>query len=179
MDERDEEEVKGSRNKERKNRGGMWKALELSLQPKGMAKKKESFRQRFLAATTMRSRNSKRRKVWELANNITNQDPLPLNQEIILAVAAALDEAQLQSGDQYIHELKLMHVEAGFEWGAPLERQLFLCKKALKRHRGPEVRAKEVKLGEISEEMWNKKCRGTVGHVRPACGRTPGPPYGC
>ena len=168
VDERDEEEVKGSRNKERKNRGGMWKALELSLQPKGMAKKKESFRQRFLAATTMRSRNSKRRKVWELANNITNQDPLPLNQEIILAVAAALDEAQLQSGDQYIHELKLMHVEAGFEWGAPLERQLFLCKKALKRHRGPEVRAKEVKLGEISEEMWNKKCRGTVGHVRPA-----------
>ena len=167
VDKRDEEEVRAW-TKEKKGKAGMRRALELSMQPKGMAKKKESFRRRFLAATTMRSRNSKRRKVWELANNVTDQNPLPLTQEIILAVAAALDEAQLQSGDQYIHELKLMHVEAGFEWGAPLERQLFLCKKALKRHRGPEVRAKEVKLSEISENAWNKKCRGTVGHVRPS-----------
>ena len=49
-----------------------------------------------------------------------------------------------------------------------MERQLFLCKKALKRHRGPEVRAKELQVKEISEETWEEKCNDKNAYVRPA-----------
>jgi len=43
-------------------------------------------------------------------------------------------------------ELKLMHVEAGYEIEAWLKRTLDLCKKALERSRGPTIRAAEVKI---------------------------------
>ena len=87
---------------------------------------------------------------------------------MLVGVGAALDEAQLQSGDQYAHEVKLMHLEAGFDWGAPLERQLYLVKNALKRHKGPEVRANECKVEDLSEEVWKKKVRTGVSHAMPA-----------
>ena len=90
------------------------------------------------------------------------------DQELLVGVGAALDEAQLQSGDQYAHEVKLMHLEAGFDWGAPLERQLYLVKNALKRHKGPEVRANECKVEDLSEEVWKKKVRTGVSHAMPA-----------
>eukprot|EP00438_Fugacium_kawagutii_P013979 Skav200730 [mRNA] locus=scaffold274:57547:58635:+ [translate_table: standard] len=61
-----------------------------------------------------------------------------------------------------------MHVEAGNDWGASLERQLFLCKKALKRHRGPEIRAKELQVKNIPEETWEKRCEEKGNFVRPA-----------
>ena len=96
------------------------------------------------------------------------EEHFPVNQESILSVATALDEAQLQSGDQYIHEVKLMHIEAGFEWTSPLERQLFLCKKALRRHRGPEIRAKELQISDLSQEVWNEKCLAKGAYTRPA-----------
>ena len=35
-----------------------------------------------------------------------------------------------------------------------MARQLYLCKRALKRHRGPEVRAKEFQVADITEEIW-------------------------
>ena len=96
------------------------------------------------------------------------EEHFPATQEAILSVATALDEAQLQSGDQYLHEVKLMHVEAGFEWSSPLERQLYLCKRALKRHRGPEIRAKEVQIADLSQEAWDMKCLDKGAYTRPA-----------
>ena len=66
------------------------------------------------------------------------------------------------------HEVKLMHLEAGFDWGAPLERQLYLVKNALKRHKGPEVRANECKIQELSIQVWEKRVRSGVSHNRPA-----------
>ena len=114
------------------------------------------------------ARNAKRRKIDELLDAVCDTQKFPVNQEIIVSIAAALDEARLQSGDQYLHEVKLMHVEAGFEWGAPLERQLFLCKKALKRHRGPEVRAREWQIEDISAETWETKLKSKGEYLRPA-----------
>ena len=52
----------------------------------------------------------------------------------------------MKSGPQYLVELKLMHVEAGYEVEAWLKRTLDLCKKALERSRGPVNRAAEVRV---------------------------------
>ena len=147
----------------------MKRAIELTMDPKKLRKAKTNFKTRFLAFNTMQSRNSKRRKVLEVMQNITGMDdPFPVDQELLVGVGTALDEAKLQSGDQYVHEVKLMHLEAGYEWNMPMERQLYLVKNALKRHKGPEVRANEVKTEDLAEEIWNKAVTCGVSHRRPA-----------
>ena len=152
-----------------KKRADMNRALDLAKAPNEMKKAKVNFKRRFLAFNTMQAKNSKRRKVMEIMTNLTdNEEPFPVDQELLIGVGTALDEAQLQSGDQYIHEVKLMQLEAGFDWGAPLERQLFLIKNALKRHKGPEVRASECKPEHLEESVWKKRVTVGVSHARPA-----------
>ena len=74
---------------------------------------------------------------------------LPLSKEVVESVAAALKESGMKSGSQYLLELKLMHIEAGYEVEAWLKRTFDLCKKALERLRGPPPCAAEVRVG-----MW-------------------------
>ena len=170
VDMTDSDERKANdKNTKNTKRANMDKAIELAKDPHKLMKAKTNFKKRFLAFNTMQARNSKRRKVLEVMKNITGlEDPFPVNQELLIGVGTALDEAQLQSGDQYVHEVKLMQLEAGYEWSMPLERQLYLVKNALKRHKGPETRATEVKLENLSDEVWEKRVRGTVSHERPA-----------
>ena len=166
----DSEEVKSNDKRAKGGKGSnMKRAIELAKDPRKMMKAKTNFKKRFLAFNTMQSRNSKRRKVLEVMQGITGlEDPFPVNQELLVGVGTALDEAQLQSGDQYAHEVKLMQLEAGYEWTMPMERQLYLVKNALKRHKGPETRASEVKLEDLEEKVWEKKVNGTISHLRPA-----------
>ena len=164
----DDRNGQGKPNRHDKSRQGMKNALKLAKAPNDLKKAKESFRRKFLASATLLAKNAKRGKIMEILKATCGEEYFPLHQESILVVSTALDEAQLQSGDQYIHELKLMHIEAGFDWSAPLERQLFLCKKALKRHRGPEVRAKELQIAELKTEAWENKCTTKGGYTRPA-----------
>ena len=80
---------------------------------------------------------------------------LPPNKRGVEGVAAALKAAELASGDQYLNELKLMHVEAGHPIEAWLMRVLALCKKSLTRNRGPVKRAPEVTLESIPWTAWS------------------------
>ena len=75
-----------------------------------------------------------------------HQSVLPLARETVEGVAAALKEAQMKPGAQYLAELRLLHVEAGYEVEAWLKRAFDLCRKSLDRERGPTKRAKEVKV---------------------------------
>ena len=159
------EEEEGERGTQK---GSLARALELAKKPKDLKKAKETFVKRFLAANTLAAKNSKRNKVLEIAKAAGCGKVFPLCRDIITTVGTALDEAKIQSGDQYINELKLMHIEDGHDWSAPLERQLFLVKKALQRHKGPEQRAKEVKPEEISELTWEARSTKFRGHERPA-----------
>ena len=151
-----------------KSKSGMKSALKLAKAPNDLKKAKETFKKKFLAYGTLLAKNAKRKKVRELLVAVVGEEHFPVNQESILSVATALDEAQLQSGDRYIHEVKFMHIEAGFEWSSPLERQLFLCKKALRRHRGPEIRAKELQIADLSQDVWVEKCMAKGAYTRPA-----------
>lgn len=149
-------------------KGSLNKALDLAKKPKELKKAKETFMRRFLAANTLAAKNSKRKKILEIAEAAGCGKVFPLSRDIITTVGAALDEAKIQSGDQYVNELKLMHIEDGHDWHAPLERQLFLVKKALQRHKGPEQRAKEVKPESLSGLVWEARCSKFRGHERPA-----------
>ena len=105
--------------------------------------------QRILAIfrTSARSRAPKRAEMIKLVKSIKGSNNiLPLSKELVESVSAALRESGMKSGPQYLVELKLTHVEAGYEVEAWLKRTFDLCRKALERSRGPAVRAAEVKL---------------------------------
>ena len=160
-----EEEVRKGR---RGDRGALDAAVALAKKPTELRKAKDSFVKRFLAANTLAAKNSRRRRVVEIAEAAGCGKMFPVTRDIITLVGTALDEAKIQSGDQYINELKLMHIEDGHNWNAPLERQLFLVKLALKRRKGPEQRAHEVRVEDIDDLTWEARCSKFRGHQRPA-----------
>ena len=126
-----------SQEEMRERRNGVKGSLDIVLagKPRELRKAKETFVKRFLAANTLAAKNSKRGRVMEIAEAARCGKVFPLTRDIITFVGTALDEAKIQSGDQYINELKLMHIEDGHNWSAPLERQMFLVKLAFKRHK--------------------------------------------
>ena len=107
---------------------GMRDALNLVRRPNDLKVARETFKKKFVAKATLLAKNAKRRKIMEIMENICGKDPFPVDQEKILSVATALDEAKLQSGDQYMHEVKLMHIEEGQGMtGRPLSRDSCSC----------------------------------------------------
>lgn len=128
-------------------------------------KKVAIFRNNFFAATSARSRACKRAEVVKLAKPVSGRNSiLPLSKELVESVAAALKESGMKSGSQYLIELKLMHVEAGYEVEAWLKRTFDLCRKALDRLRGPPVRAAEVRVASWDSEALEAR---TVGKGLP------------
>ena len=108
-----------------------------SFQRKVMA-----FRSCFFSATSARSRTCKREEIIKLARAVKpHTNILPLSKDLVESVAAALKESGMKSRAQYLVELKLLHIEAGYEVDSWLKRTLDLCKKGLERARGPPLRA--------------------------------------
>jgi len=124
-------------------------------------KKVALFRNRFFAASSTRARACKRAEVLKLARSVKGSGSvLPLSKETVEAVAAALRESGMKSGTQYLVELRLMHIEAGYEVEAWLKRTFDLCKKALDRLKGPPIRAAEVKIADWDGEALQARAVG-------------------
>ena len=141
----------GNNDRTCKSRSSLGEVIEKAKSPVWLAAAKRKFEQKFYAAGTWASRASKRKKVLEIAESCGFKDGL-VTCETLSSVAAALDEAKMQSAEQYLAELKWIHVESGSKWDEVLERRLQLCKRALKRDIGPEKRALEVKPNEVTKE---------------------------
>jgi hypothetical protein len=62
----------------------------------------------------------------------------------------------MKSGDQYLNELKLVHVENCFNMPPWLMRVMGLCKKAMTRNKGPTKKAMEFKVEDIKEDSWQR-----------------------
>ena len=128
---------------------------------------KEKFLRKFFAASTWASKNSKRKRLKEIAESIGT--PLvPVTVELLLDVASVLDETGMQAADQYMAELKWMHIEDDYKWDELLERKLAQCKRALKRDSGPEKRAREVVVELLEENVWSGLNGSEKGPKRPA-----------
>eukprot|EP00435_Cladocopium_sp_Y103_P018952 s4633_g4.t1 len=140
---------------------------ELAASRSWLERAKSKFEMKFFAAGTWTARATKRRKIMELVSacGSSRED---MNAETISAVAAALDEAKLQSAEQYLAELKWIRIESGLKWDEVMERRMVLCKRALKRDIGPEKRALEVKIEEIEDEKWFRTTTSPRSPVRTA-----------
>ena len=121
------------------------RALEVAASKEENNEARKSFRDEFWSKTTIRARNTKREEIMKLATMVAGQGNkvFPLTQDTIEGTAAALKAAGLTSADQYLNELKLIHIEFGHEVPPWMTRSLTLCKKALCRDRGPAQKAPE------------------------------------
>ena len=104
-------------------------------------------RNKMFAKSTLASKASKRRKLCEVLEKVKGEadEFFPVTAQELELAGALLSELQLKAGEQYINEIKLMQLEAGFKWDEVLERQLAMIKRALRRDSGPDKRALEVK----------------------------------
>eukprot|EP00435_Cladocopium_sp_Y103_P051317 s861_g15.t2 len=128
------------------SQGSMGKAVQIA-NAKGFDRVVKAFKGRFFAKSALASRMCKRNEVLKLARTVAGgRSVLPLSKDTVEGVAAALKEAQMKSGAQYLNELKLLHIEAGYEIEAWLKRCFDLCRKSLERNRGPTKRAAEVRV---------------------------------
>ena len=142
----------------RAKRGAIRIATEKARCPVWVAQARKRLRGKFFSANTAASKNSKRNKVWEIAKVVAPSEAvLPLCVDTLEATAATLLESGLQAADQYLGELKAMHIEEGHWWSDKLNHHLTMCKRALSRGKGPEKRAKELRTDKLSEQKFNAK----------------------
>jgi hypothetical protein len=112
---------------ENNKKASVAKAIKIAKSP-GFTRVLWSFRRRFHAASARASRDCKRSEVLKLAKEVAGETRvLPLSRATVEGVAAALKEAGMKAGTQYLTELKLLHVEAGFEIEAWLKRTMDQC----------------------------------------------------
>ena len=129
-------------------RGGklMKEALQFARDPRALEKERRRLCENFTSESSRKAKETKRQEVMQLANAVTEGGrPIPLATVTVERVAAALKRAGFKSGPQYLGELRLAHIEAGYELNACLTRCFRLCKKALERDSGPVRRAPEVR----------------------------------
>ena len=107
------------------------------------------------ASSRSKAREARRSFVRDLAQSVAREfwTP-PLTGEVIVGVAAALKKAKLKSGAALLNDLKLWHVEEGYEIPEWMVRLLGLAKKSVERGTGPSKRAPELKLGSITSTTW-------------------------
>ena len=90
----------------------MEKALEVASCGVKLREAVDALAKKYWAQSTMAV---KRQEVLKLAGLVMGSRPVfPLSKSGVEGVAAALKAANLASGDQYLNELKMMHVESGF-----------------------------------------------------------------
>eukprot|EP00438_Fugacium_kawagutii_P032452 Skav223756 [mRNA] locus=scaffold3575:525258:528900:- [translate_table: standard] len=139
-----------------RRRGAIVKALEVASSGPSLQSAVNELTKDFWSSTTVAAREARRAEVLELATVVNGGGRLfPLRKVVVEGVAACLKSAGLTSGFQYLNELKLAHVEAGFSVDAWLVRLLALCKKSMTRRRGPVRRAPELQPEHLEHSAWS------------------------
>ena len=163
---REEQKVSGRSTK----KGSFDEVMDILKEKEKLAKARQELRKDFMADSSRASQRTKREQVLAMAAEARDPgaETFPLKTETVEAVAAAIKAVGWTSGDQYINELKLMHIEAGWDVSQQLSRALADCKRSLRRNRGPVKRAPEFKLEDIEQMKWILTCRGPKKVARPA-----------
>ena len=93
--------------------------------------------------------SSKRQNISRIASAATTGHVLPLSVLTVETVAAALKAAGLKSGTAYLAELRLLHVEAGWEIPSQLARGFDQARRSLDRGKGPPCKAAEFRFEQM------------------------------
>ena len=109
---------------------------------------KEMKRNRF-AQTTRPGKECRRRLAEAIAKRAVGAPVYPLRPNALEAVAGALRATGYRSGDKYLQELRLRHIEEGHAWCDRLKRCMKLCCASMARGLGPPRKAAEIRLHHV------------------------------
>ena len=98
-----------------------------------------------------------------------DNDYLPLNADLTKGLSSALKDGGYKAGEGYVMQAKLLHIEAGHEWGDVLDRAYKQCKRALTRGQGPRKKAKEVLRPNRDSPHKLKRTRSCSPFAWPGC----------
>ena len=165
-----EKEMEENLARDQRKVTGMKLAYKLAASNKDVERAVDKLKANFWAPSSRAARDVKRAEVVKLAKLVAgaNEQVFPLSQGVVEGVAACLKDANMKSGDQYLNELKLCHVERGFDLPPWLVRTLAMCRKALMRNKGPVKRAVEAKLEDVEEDQWLKNGADCENGINPA-----------
>ena len=138
--------------KDQSTRGSAALALAILESKPRLEAAKAALRADYYANSSRATVNSKRTNVAKMATAATAGNPFPLEVGTVEAVAAALKAAGLKSGSAYLAELRLMHIEAGWEVSAQLARGFDLGRRGIDRGKGPPSKAAELKMEDLLAE---------------------------
>ena len=96
-------------------KGSMRKAMEVAEKEDRISQAVDKLKEGYWSTSTAKARSTKRREIMELTRKVVpmDQECLPLARSTIERVAAAIKVGGMKSGDQYVNELKLWHIEEG------------------------------------------------------------------
>ena len=131
------------------------RAMECAKDAQWLGQETKELEDKYFSATSKQGKDSRATTVLRIASELMGGYPFPLVKMTVVRVSACIRATRIQSGDQYLGELRTMHVEAGYPVGELLDRTFKLCQRALRRDRGPENRAPEYRMELIQEQtIW-------------------------
>ena len=127
-------------------RGSKWKAQAIAAcESSRRVAVKEMKRNRW-AKTSGPAKRCRRRLAEDIAKRAAGEPVYPLRPCALEAVAGVLRAAGYRSGDKYLQELRLRHIENGHAWCDQLKRCMKMCCASMARGLGPRRKAAEVRL---------------------------------
>lgn len=112
-----ERRLQGAENIVKAKGHGMKGAYQVASSNKDLSAAVDKLKGSFWATTSKASRDIKRGEVMKLAKMLESAEDnvFPLSHTLVEKVAACLKASNMKSGDQYLNELKLRHVEEGHD----------------------------------------------------------------
>ena len=120
------------------------RAMECAKNGNWLEQETKELENKYFSATSKQGKESRASTVLKIASELTGGYPFPLVKMTVVRVSACIRATRIQSGDQYLGELRTMHVEAGYPVGELLDRTFKLCQRALRRDRGPEIQEQTI-----------------------------------
>ena len=114
-------------------------AVKLATDPEWRQRFRTTFIKKFYTPGTLAAKNTKRKRIGEVMEALETE--FRLNISDLVGLASVLDSTGMKASDQYLSEAKSMHIEAGHSWSDVLETHMTMCKRALRRGKGPGVQS--------------------------------------
>ena len=116
-------------------------AAKLIADPTAWSKAKEDFKQAMLQPSSKSTLDSRLESCEQFVADALKAPLLPLTEEKLFNLGAALRGAHYLAGPEYLRVAKAEHLASNLPWTGSLDRMFNRCVKASRRGRGPITRA--------------------------------------
>lgn len=137
-------------------------AMECARDKVRLEQEAEELEAKYFSETSKQGKESRASTVLQLAKEVTGGHPFPLSKLTVVRVSACLRATKIQSGDQYLGELRAMHVESGHPVGGTTGQDLQTLPEGFEEGQGSRMQSTRVPVephrgrDPVAEPTWAK-----------------------